>query len=64
MQGFEDGCGLLVFAHSHQDLGSTVLYLLELLNTLARDEKCIAAVHSGGGKGVDCIREGGGYGGL
>lgn len=37
VQGFEDGCDVLMFVHSHQDPGSAVLSVLELLNTFARD---------------------------
>ena len=44
-----------VIAHPHQDPGSTVLYVLELLDALARDpdEECIAVIRPGGDKGVD-----------
>ena len=44
-----------VIAHPHQDPGSTVLYVLELLDALARDpdEECIAVIQPGGDKGVD-----------
>lgn len=64
MQGFEGRCDVLVFAQSHQDPGSADVYLLEFLNTLARDpdEKCDAVAQSEGDKGVEepfCIRKGG-----
>lgn len=46
MQGFEDGCDVFMFMLSHQDPGSSVLYLLELFNTLARDsdDNCVTVV--------------------
>ena len=53
-KGFEDGGDVLKFAHPHQDPGSTVLYVLELLDALARDpDECIAVIQPGRDKGVD-----------
>ena len=53
VKGFEDGGDVLKFAHPHQDPGSTVLYVLELLDALVRDpdEECIAVIQPGGDKG-------------
>ena len=54
VKGFEDGGDVLKFAHPHQDPGSTVLYVLELLDALARDpDECIAVIQPGRDKGVD-----------
>ena len=55
VKGFEDGGDVFIFAHPHQDPGSAVLYVLELLDALARDpdEECIAVIRPGGDKGVD-----------
>ena len=55
VKGFEDGGDVFKFAHPHQDPGSTVLYVLELLDALARDpdEESITVVHPGGDKGMD-----------
>ena len=49
------GVDVFIFAHPHQDPGSAVLYVLELLDALARDpdEECIAVIQPGGDKGVD-----------
>ena len=46
---------MVVFAHPHQDPGSTVLDVLQSLDVLARDpnEECITVVQSGGDEGVD-----------
>ena len=48
VEGFEDGCDVVTLPHSHQDPGSTVLDVLQLLDVLAwdPDEKCIAVVQS------------------
>ncbi len=48
-------CDVFIFLHPHQDPGSAVSYILELLEALARDpdEKCIAVIQPGGDKGVD-----------
>ena len=53
VKGFEDGVDVFIFAHPHQDPGSAVLYVLELLDALARDpdEECIAVIQPGGDKG-------------
>ena len=32
----EDGCDVFILAHSHQDPSSTVLHILEPLDSLAR----------------------------
>ena len=55
MEGFENGCDVVVLSHSHQDPSSTVLNVLQLLDVLAGDpdEKCVAVVKPGGDKGVD-----------
>ena len=55
MEGFKDGCDLVVLSHPHQDPGSTVLDVLQLLDVLAGDpdEECITVVEPGGDKGVD-----------
>ena len=55
VKGFEDGVDVFIFAHPHQDPGSAVVYVLELLDALARDpdEECIAVIQPGGDKGVD-----------
>ena len=55
VKGFEDGGDLFKFVHPHQDPGSAVLYVLELLDALNRDpdEECIAVIKPGGDKGVD-----------
>ena len=37
VKGFQDGGDVVIFAHPHQDPGSAVLYVLELLDALARD---------------------------
>ena len=46
---------MFIFAYPHQDPGSAVLYVLDLLDALARDpdEECIAVIRPGGDKGVD-----------
>ena len=46
---------MFVFLHSHQDPGSIVLNVLELLDAPAKDpcEERIAVVQSGGDKGMD-----------
>ena len=45
---------MFIFAQPHQDPGSAVLYVLELLDALARDpDECIAVIQPGGDKGVD-----------
>jgi len=51
----KDGCYMFIFTHSHQDPSSTVLYVLEFLQSLVRDpiEKCVAIVQPGGDKGMD-----------
>ena len=51
----EEGCDVFLLAHSHQDLSSTVLHILEPLDALARSskQKCIAVIQPGGDKGVD-----------
>jgi len=59
----KDGSDVLVFPHPHQDPGSAVLYVLELLKAPARDpdEESVAVIQPGGDKGVDellCSREG------
>jgi hypothetical protein len=54
VKGFEDGGDVFIFAQPHQDPGSAVLYVLELLDALARDpDECIAVIQPGGDKGVD-----------
>ena len=55
MERFEDGCDVVVLPHPHQDPGSTVLNVLQLLDVLAwdPDEECVAVVQPGGDKGVD-----------
>ena len=55
VEGMEYGCDVIKFSHSHQDPGSTVLDVLQLLNALARDpsEESIAVVQSRGDKGMD-----------
>ena len=55
VEGFEDGCDVVVLSHSHQDPRSTVLNVLQLLDVLVGDpdERCIAVVQPGGDKGVD-----------
>ena len=55
LKGFEDGGDGFIFAHPHQDPGSAVLHVLELLDSLARDpnEECIAVIQPAGDKGVD-----------
>ncbi len=54
---------MFVFTHPHQNHGSTVLYILELLDALVGNpnEQSITVVQSGGDKGVDeffCIMYG------
>ena len=46
VKGVEYGCDVVVFPHSHQDPGSTVLDVLQSLDAFARgpDEKCVAVV--------------------
>ena len=46
---------MIIFAHPHQDPGSTVLDVLQSLDVLARDpnEECITVVQSGGDTGMD-----------
>lgn len=55
VQCAEDGGDVLTFTHPHQDPGSAVLNILELLHAPARDpdEECVAVVQPGGDKGVD-----------
>jgi len=36
----KDGCYVFIFTHSHQDPSSTVLNVLEFLQTLAREVRC------------------------
>ena len=62
VEGFQDGCDVVVLPHPHQDPGSTVLNVLQLLDVLTWDpnEECVAVVQPGGDKGVDkflCIRD-------
>lgn len=52
-----------MFSHPHQDPGSAVLNILELLKAPARnpDEECIAVIQPGGDKSMDellCSRKG------
>lgn len=52
-----------MFSHPHQDPGSAVLNILELLKAPARnpDEECITIVQPGGDKSMDellCSRKG------
>ena len=44
VEGFEDGCDVVVLPHPHQDPGSTILDVLQPLDVLAKDpdEECIA----------------------
>ena len=51
----EDRSDVLIFPHPHQDPGSAVLNVLQLLNALARnpDEECVAVVQPGGDKGMN-----------
>lgn len=63
MEVMKDGCDVFKFTHPHQDPGSTVLNVLQSLQTPARDpdEECITVVQPGGDKGMDqllSIREG------
>ena len=55
VEGFEDGCDVLVLPHPHQDPGSTILDVLQTLDVLSGDpdEECVAVVQPGGDKGVD-----------
>lgn len=55
VEGFKDRCDVIVRLHPHQDLGSTVLNVLQLLDVLAGDpdEECVAVVQPGGDEGVD-----------
>jgi hypothetical protein len=55
VEGFEDGCDVVVLPHPHQDPGSTILDILQPLDVLAGDpdEECFAVVQPGGDKGVD-----------
>ncbi len=55
MERFKDGSDMIIFAHPHQDLSSTVLNVLQLLEAFARDhnEERITIVQPGGDKGVD-----------
>ena len=55
VEGFEDGCDVVVLPHPHQDPGSTILDVLQPLDVLAGDpdEECITVVQPGGDKGVD-----------
>ena len=45
VEGFEDGCDVVVLPHPHQDSGSTVLNVLQLLDVLAGDpdEECVVS---------------------
>lgn len=63
VEGFEGWGDVFMFAHPHQNSGSTVLDVLQFLNVSARysDEERIAIIQSGGDKGVDellCILQG------
>lgn len=55
MQGVNNGGDVLVFTYLHQDLGSTVLNILEPLKALFRDPdaECITILQPGGDKGMD-----------
>ena len=55
VEGFEDGCDVVVLPHPHQDPGSTILDVLQTLDVLSGDpdEECVAVVQPGGDKGVD-----------
>jgi hypothetical protein len=55
VEGFEDGCDVVVLPHPHQDPGSTILDVLQPLDVLSGDpdEECVAVVQPGGDKGVD-----------
>ena len=55
VEGFEDGCDVVVLPHPHQDPGSTILDVLQPLEVLAGDpdEERVAVVQPGGDKGVD-----------
>ena len=55
VDGFEDGCDVVVLPHSHQDPDSTILDVLQQLYVLAgdSDEGCIKVVQPGGDNGVD-----------
>ncbi|CAL8399363.1 unnamed protein product [Arctogadus glacialis] len=51
VEGFEDGCDVVVLPHPHQDPGSTILDVLQPLDVLAGDpDECIAVVQPGGDK--------------
>lgn len=55
VQRAEDGGDMFMFPHPHQDHGSAVLHILELLKAPARDpdEECVTVIQPGGDKGVD-----------
>ena len=55
VQWVEDGGYVLVFSDSHQDPGSAVLNVLQLLDVLARNpgEESVAVVQSRGDEGKD-----------
>ena len=57
VEGFEDGCDVVVLPHPLQNPGSTILDVLQLMDVLAGDpnEACVAVVQPGGDKGVDTI---------
>ena len=61
VEGFEDGCDVVVLPHPHQDPGSTILDVLQTLDVLSGDpdEECVAVVQPGGDKGVDKFSESG-----
>lgn len=45
----------MMFLHPHQDPGSAILNILELLDAPAKDpdEECVTVVQPGGDKGMD-----------
>lgn len=53
--GSKDGCDVAIFSHPHQDSGSTVMDVLQLLDVFAGDpnEECVTVVQHGGDKGMD-----------
>ena len=46
VKGMEYGCDMVIFPHSRQDPGCTVLNVLEPLDAFSRDpdEKCVTVV--------------------
>lgn len=63
VQRAKDGSDVFMFPHPHQDPGSAVLNILELLEAPARDpdEECVTVIQPGGDKGMDellCSGEG------